>query len=395
MSVGYAAGTISVTSGSKIVTGDGTEWVTAGVRRGWIIRLPNGSIGWIDNVVSNTSLELADEYSGSTQSGQPYRASASGGLVTSLADSISQLREDFQGVVEGPGEGKFPNGNNAEPSVRGDADQDTGVNFPGISNTLDLVTGGTRRGRLSSSAFQIDVPVTGTAVTQSSTDDTAGRLMKVGDGGLLGSTSSINDWDTFDKSRVSNILHHTDNNTSNSPWDNWLGLLAIQRDTNRVGFLGIRTFGLPNAQIGYYDGDTTQVETLYHTGNLVGTVSEEGGDPTGAVIERGSNSNGEYVRFADGTQICKFRDPDNYNIAQDETQDFTWSFPAAFASGSELGIALTAMPERASLANTTVPAILGATYRDAMTATQASYGLTNLNSNPTFRIHLTATGRWF
>lgn len=38
--------------------------------------------------------------------------------------------------------------------------------------------------------------------------------------------------------------------------------------------------------------------------NLVGTVSESGGVPTGAVVERGSNANGEYVRFADGTQIC-------------------------------------------------------------------------------------------
>ena len=39
-------------------------------------------------------------------------------------------------------------------------------------------------------------------------------------------------------------------------------------------------------------------------GNLLGTVSQSGGTPTGAVIERGSNANGEYVRFADGTQIC-------------------------------------------------------------------------------------------
>jgi hypothetical protein len=39
---------------------------------------------------------------------------------------------------------------------------------------------------------------------------------------------------------------------------------------------------------------------------ILGTVSQSGGSPTGAIIERGSNSNGEYVRFADGTQICTF-----------------------------------------------------------------------------------------
>ena len=38
--------------------------------------------------------------------------------------------------------------------------------------------------------------------------------------------------------------------------------------------------------------------------DMVGVVSQSGGVPTGAIVERGSNANGEYVRFADGTQIC-------------------------------------------------------------------------------------------
>lgn len=43
---------------------------------------------------------------------------------------------------------------------------------------------------------------------------------------------------------------------------------------------------------------------FYHEGNIVGTVSQSGGTPTGAIIERGSNANGEYVKFADGTMFC-------------------------------------------------------------------------------------------
>jgi len=43
---------------------------------------------------------------------------------------------------------------------------------------------------------------------------------------------------------------------------------------------------------------------FYRRGNLLGTVSQSGGVPTGAVIERGSNANGEYVKFADGTMIA-------------------------------------------------------------------------------------------
>lgn len=42
---------------------------------------------------------------------------------------------------------------------------------------------------------------------------------------------------------------------------------------------------------------------LYRKGNIVGTVSQSGGVPTGAIIQRGSNANGEFIRFADGTMI--------------------------------------------------------------------------------------------
>ena len=43
---------------------------------------------------------------------------------------------------------------------------------------------------------------------------------------------------------------------------------------------------------------------VFGRANLLGTVSQSGGVPTGAVIERGSNANGEYVKFADGTMIA-------------------------------------------------------------------------------------------
>ena len=39
----------------------------------------------------------------------------------------------------------------------------------------------------------------------------------------------------------------------------------------------------------------------YSRENILGTVSQAAGVPTGEIIERGSNANGEYVRFADGT----------------------------------------------------------------------------------------------
>lgn len=39
--------------------------------------------------------------------------------------------------------------------------------------------------------------------------------------------------------------------------------------------------------------------------DILGTVSQSSGVPTGALIEYGSNANGDYTRWADGTQICR------------------------------------------------------------------------------------------
>lgn len=40
--------------------------------------------------------------------------------------------------------------------------------------------------------------------------------------------------------------------------------------------------------------------------SIVGTVSQSGGVPAGAIMERGSNSNGDYIKYADGTMLCWF-----------------------------------------------------------------------------------------
>ena len=80
---------------------------------------------------------------------------------------------------------------------------------------------------------------------------------------------------------------------------------------------------------------TSNGNDVYHQGNILGTVSESSGIPTGAVIERSSNSNGEYVKFADGTMICTF----NVNlfplgasgqILRDG--DYEWIYPVQFAT---------------------------------------------------------------
>lgn len=76
--------------------------------------------------------------------------------------------------------------------------------------------------------------------------------------------------------------------------------------------------------------------------DILGTVSQSGGVPTGAIIEKGANSNGEYVRFADGTQICRMvfsaADAANKNLTASgglggyRTSQNVVAFPASFAA---------------------------------------------------------------
>jgi hypothetical protein len=76
---------------------------------------------------------------------------------------------------------------------------------------------------------------------------------------------------------------------------------------------------------------------VYSRDNILATVSQTAGVPTGGIIEKGSNANGEFVRYADGTLICW-----NYALtAQDATaavgslfrttNTLSWTFPSVFS----------------------------------------------------------------
>lgn len=59
---------------------------------------------------------------------------------------------------------------------------------------------------------------------------------------------------------------------------------------------------------------------------VVGTVSESGGVPTGAIVQTATTADGTYVRFADGTQICWG------GITSSSGGAVTWTFPIAFVA---------------------------------------------------------------
>jgi hypothetical protein len=74
--------------------------------------------------------------------------------------------------------------------------------------------------------------------------------------------------------------------------------------------------------------------------DILGTVSQSGGVPTGAIVERGSNANGWWTRTADGLQICgQSLDLTAMACATASGQVFIsdntiWTYPSGFPGGA-------------------------------------------------------------
>lgn len=124
--------------------------------------------------------------------------------------------------------------------------------------------------------------------------------------------------------------------------------------------------------------------------------------PTGAVIERGSNANGEYLRFADGTQICthSFDAGDTMAIGAGTFADpyrsagLTWDFPAVFA---DVPAGFSAICRTDANAQARIQYLVGryltAAQASQMQVVRGSSSNTDSATAPT-TVHLTAAGRW-
>ncbi len=118
---------------------------------------------------------------------------------------------------------------------------------------------------------------------------------------------------------------------------------------------------------------------LYHSGNIVGTVSATPGIGD-AIIETGSNANGSYTKFADGTMICRVS-----SFATSSGAAAGWSFPASFVD-TMISICATLRGVTAGVATVDAVTTSGANIH--------SFDMSGSNS-PAPNVDLIATGRWF
>ncbi len=186
-----------------------------------------------------------------------------------------------------------------------------------------------------------DVFGLGTAATRAAqtglTDTTAGALMPVGAFGLGSQTVGnrapvLADADSY---TTPSGLYRTAN-TANFPFSN--NSLVLMGATFGGGDgSNDRLFELDFVNSGAAGTDDIwyrrRIDTvwrnrvrLFHTGNILGAVSQTGGVPTGAIIESAANSNGRYTKFASGLLVCE------HSISLSASSDVDWTFPAAFSA---------------------------------------------------------------
>ena len=125
---------------------------------------------------------------------------------------------------------------------------------------------------------------------------------------------------------------------------------------------------------------------------IVGTVSQSGGVPTGAIIQRGSNANGEFVKFADGALFCRVSLYDLGPISNSNgnlfmSDPYTWTLPTATINDEYV------MTGRPGSASTLAWVVQGG----AQNSTSTSFRLVRAASDSrTDRdVHLFMMGRWF
>jgi hypothetical protein len=163
------------------------------------------------------------------------------------------------------------------------------------------------------------------------------------------------------------------------------GLFTIEAPNSNSN----RTLTLPDAAGELLTDAENNPAKLFRRDNILGTVSQSAGVPTGAIIERGSNANGEFVKYADGTMIC--------------TRSITPASNNNVGTLASFAVAFSVVPNVAAQANNIASGITGGSFvteHSSVSTTQCrvkvlSHVATDILNATNVPISIVAIGRWF
>ncbi|WP_225933830.1 phage tail protein [Pseudomonas azerbaijanoccidentalis] len=410
----YKSGTVSVALNSNAVIGTGTAFIANG-RVGDAFRGPDG--GWyeITNIASDTAMSISPNYQGVTNAGGVYALAPMQGYVKDSADALRALVNQFGGVL----------------AVLG-----TDPTLAGVRDALNLTTtDGLSEGTTNlyfTAARAIASALTGFVTTTNSpvvaTDSivvAAGKLQaQVASalpkaGGTL--TGPINDApaQTIASAATVDIGASTSNVVAISGTTTITGFGTIEAGARRtVRFLGslllthnATSLILPGQAtiataandvavmlslgggnwmcVDYERANGKPVAFAFDRSSVVGTVSQTSGLPTGAIVERGSNTNGNFVKYADGTMICWYYTSVSYALSTPYGSQFisaslSYPFPVGF-----VGVPMV-VPSAI-----TTPQVVWAAIEGSASASAMTMRLIGVINGATSYAGYIAIGRWF
>lgn len=364
MTTPYVTGTVSVTAGSAIVTGAGTGWQTAGLVAG-VFGVDGLSVPVL-SVDSDTKITLAKPWPGATASGKAYWITydTTNGQQTvanaqMLALYLARLDKPALAALASlvPAADKLPYfGANGAGAL---------ADFNAAARAL-LAGGVLPDGQLPASIRSSALPVTASGALDALTE---------------------RGWYSIASAGV--------NTTVGGPPGEGAGivLVAVRNSTTIVQEYYSLAANRKWARTRLSTWGAWQLTTL----PILGTVSQASGVPTGAIIERGSNANGEYVRFADGTQICWTRFPFSgaINIAINgmfRSGSGQWAYPVAFSARPMISGSYVS-----TLSNLEFDIWLQSAFEDINPNSTANVILASLQTKAAASraINVVATGRWY
>ena len=279
----YSTGTATVTNNSPTVTGTNTLWL-ANVTSGDSFTIAgDGVMYYVASVDSDTQITLSVAYAGTTASGVVYAI----GTGFTVPDSFPEMS---QGDIE----------------------------------TATIFTRGMRKIQSKFIGIAIDKTKLDTVEDGATADQTDAEI-KI----AYESNADTNEFSDAEQTKLLGIESGATADQTKADID----ALNIDADTlDGIDSLGFDAAGAADTAVSDHvalaDPHAQYAEITGGANSNFTAMPQVGGDP---IVESGSNADGEWTRWSDGTQICKTESPLNQT---DTSGRFEMNYPTPFSNAT-------------------------------------------------------------
>lgn len=277
----YRSGTVAVVPGEVTVTGTGTAFSANG-RVGDAFQGPDGRWYEVANIASATVLSILPAYQGEAVSAGQYGLAPMQGYVKESADRLREIIAGLGSVEEDVAAAKEAAGASAASATAAQASEREAAQDRAAAEASAVAASDSQ-----ASADSHQQAAQAAAQAAQGFRDTADTYKnQAGDSATAAAASA-----DAAKQSEQNVANKAGSG-ANSDITSLSGLTTALSVAQ--GGTGGKTQSAARDGLGLKSAATA---------DIVGTVSQSGGVPTGTIIETGSNSNGKYTKFADGTML--------------------------------------------------------------------------------------------